>query len=121
MKIAVKYYMQIERTLAKNARIDSIGMQFHMFYNREDEKKETELFYDPLHLYRVWNRYFDFEKPMHLTEITIPAYSTSEEDEYIQAEIIKICIQYGLDIRVLSRLCIGILLTDMLLLLRRGI
>lgn len=85
-----QYYMQIERTLAKNARIDSIGMQFHMLYNREDEKKETELFYDPLHLYRVLDRYFDFEKPMHLTEITIPAYSTSEEDEYTQAEIIKI-------------------------------
>lgn len=84
-----QYYMQIERALSKRARIDSIGMQFHMFYNRENEKKETELFYDPLHLYRVLDRYSDFEKPMHLTEITIPAYSTSEEDEYIQAEIIR--------------------------------
>lgn len=84
-----QYYMQIERALSKNARIDGIGMQFHMFYSREDEKKETELFYNPMHLYRVLNRYADFKKPIQLTEITIPAYSTNEDDEQIQAEIIR--------------------------------
>lgn len=83
------YYMQIERALAKGARIDAVGMQFHMFYPREQEKEETKLFYDPRHLYRVMERYDDFKKPIQLTEITIPAYSKNEEDEAIQAELIR--------------------------------
>lgn len=84
-----QYYMQIERALAKGARIDGIGLQFHMFYNKEDEKKETELFYDPLHLYKVLDCYSDFGKPLSITELTIPAYSQNAEDEEIQAEIMK--------------------------------
>ena len=30
------YFMQIERALSKGAKIDSIGMQYHMFYRKED-------------------------------------------------------------------------------------
>ena len=84
-----QYYMQIERAIKNGARIDGIGMQFHMFYRREDEKKETELFYDPMHIYQVLDRYSDFGKPLSITELTIPAYSQNEEDEAIQAEILK--------------------------------
>ncbi len=83
------YYMQIERALAKGARIDSIGMQFHMFYPREEEYERTKPFYDPKRIYRVLDRYSDFGKPIQLTEITIPAYSTTAEDEAIQAELIR--------------------------------
>lgn len=83
------YYMQIERALAKGASIDSIGMQYHMFYRAEEEEKMTPQFYDPYNLYAVMDRYADFGKPFQVTEITIPAYSKSEEDENIQAEIIK--------------------------------
>lgn len=81
--------MLIERAIRNGARIDSIGMQFHMFFNKEDEKKETELYYDPKRIYRVLDRYSDFGKPISITEITIPAYSQTAEDEEIQAEIIK--------------------------------
>ena len=83
------YYMQIERALSKGSKIDKIGMQFHMFYPREDEAKETKLFYNPKHLYRVLERYDDFKKPIQLTEVTIPAYSMNEEDEMVQAELIR--------------------------------
>lgn len=84
-----QYYMQIERAIKNGARIDGIGLQFHMFYNKEDEKNETELFYDPLHLYKVLDCYSDFGKPLSITELTIPAYSQNAEDEEIQAEIMK--------------------------------
>lgn len=83
------YYMQIERALAKGASIDSIGMQYHMFYRKEQEEEMTRAFYDPRILYAVMDQYADFGKPFQITEITIPAYSKLEEDEEIQAEIIK--------------------------------
>lgn len=84
-----QYYMQIERALAKGASIDSIGMQYHMFYRAEEEEARTAAKYDPLLLYAVMDRYADFGKPLQVTEITIPAYSRQEEDEEIQAEIIR--------------------------------
>lgn len=83
------YYMIIERALRKKSRIDAIGMQFHMFFNKEVEKESTFLFYDPSHLFAVMDAYAEFNKPMHITEITIPAYSNETEDEEIQAEILK--------------------------------
>lgn len=83
------YYMQIERAIRNKARIDAIGLQFHMFYKKEDEEKETRLFYSPKHIYDVLDTYAEFNKPLQITEITIPAYSGDEEDEKIQAEIME--------------------------------
>ena len=51
------YFMQIERAMLKGARIDSIGMQFHMFYRREFEKEPTSVYYDPEQLYAVMDTY----------------------------------------------------------------
>ncbi len=83
------YYMQIERALMKGARIDSIGMQFHMFYRREDEIRETATYYDPERICDVLDTYAALGRPIHITELTIPCYSGNAEDEDIQAEIIK--------------------------------
>ncbi len=83
------YYMQIERALLKGARIDSIGMQFHMFNRRENELEITRQFYDPERICDVLDTYAALSKPIHITELTIPAYSNDVEDEDIQAEIIK--------------------------------
>ena len=85
-----KYYMQIERALSKGARIDAIGFQFHMFHKKEAEYERTRLYYDPLFLYQILDRYADFGLPLQITEVTIPAYFNDAEDEEIQAEIIKI-------------------------------
>ena len=83
------YYLQIERTLKNGVRIDEIGMQFHMFFKAENELKETKKYYNPLYIYKVLDRYSDFKKPIEITEVTIPAYTYEEEDEEIQAQIIK--------------------------------
>lgn len=84
-----QYYMQIERAIGKGARIESIGMQYHMFFRAEEEAKETAIYYDPVQIYKVLDRYADFKLPIHITELTIPCYTASTEDEDIQAEIIK--------------------------------
>ncbi len=84
------YYMQIERAINNGARIDAIGMQFHMCFTKEEEvERVTKDFYDPKHHYAVMDTYAQFGKPLQITEITIPAYSNDAEDEAIQAEILE--------------------------------
>ncbi len=78
-----QYYMQIERALLKGASIDVIGLQYHVFFQPES------LYYDPVRMYKILDRYADFGKPLQITEVTIPCYSNTIEDEDIQAEIIK--------------------------------
>ena len=83
------YYMQIERAMLKGARIDAIGMQYHMFYRKEAESAETAVYYDPERICDVLDTYATLGKPIHITELTIPAYSNAAEDEAVQAEIIR--------------------------------
>lgn len=84
-----KYYSYIEANLLKGARIDAIGMQFHMFYSKEEEYRQTRPYYDPGKLYAHMDLYSNFAKPLQVTEVTIPAYSNDPEDEAIQAEMIE--------------------------------
>lgn len=83
------YYMQIKQELEHGTPIDTIGMQYHFFYKREDEMKMAEKFYNPKFIYEVLDTYSDFNLPMQITEITIPSYSNEADDEEVQAEIIK--------------------------------
>lgn len=82
------YYLLIERALNRGARIDTIGMQFHMFYKPEAEAENTAQYYSPENIYAVMDRYADFGKPFQITELTVPAYDYTEDNEQIQAEII---------------------------------
>lgn len=86
-----RYYMQIERALLKGARIDGVGMQFHMFHqgSAEDVVRKTRDFYDPMRLFDVMDTYAKLGKPLQITEITIPAYSEDPGDEETQAEILR--------------------------------
>ena len=80
--------MQIERALMKGARIDKIGMQFHMFHRAEQELEAARKYYDPELIYDVLDTYGRFNKPIQITESTIPAYSGNAADEELQMEII---------------------------------
>ncbi len=84
-----RYHLIIEKALRDGARIDAIGMQYHMFYSKDTEAKDTELFYDPRNLYYIMDSYANFNLPLQITEVTIPAYSNDPEDEEIQADIIE--------------------------------
>lgn len=84
-----RYYMQIERAMLKGARIDSIGMQFHMFHRAENATAATRHFYDPQCLFDVMDTYAALGRPIQITEITIPAYSDDPGDEEVQAEILR--------------------------------
>ncbi len=86
---ASKYYSYIENALLKGARIDAIGMQFHMFYDREREIERASSLYCPTNLYNYLEFYSKLINCLQITEITIPAYSNEPRDEEIQAEIIE--------------------------------
>ena len=82
-----KYYSYTEAALLKGARIDAIGMQYHLFYRREAEYEKTRLMLDPENLYKHMDLYARLGKQLQITEITIPAYSNCAYDEEMQAEI----------------------------------
>lgn len=84
-----KYYSYIEANMLKGARIDAIGMQYHLFNKREEEYEKTRLTLNPESLYRHMDLYSNFKKPIQISEVTVPAYSWEAEDEQIQAEIIE--------------------------------
>lgn len=83
------YYAYAEANILKGARIDAIGMQYHLFNKREEEYETTRLTLDPARLYKSMDLYSNFGKPLQITEVTVPAYSWEAEDEEIQAEIIE--------------------------------
>lgn len=84
-----KYYAYIEANMLKGARIDAIGMQYHLFNKREMEYEWTRLTLNPENLYKHMDMYSNFGKPLQITEVTVPAFSWEKEDEEIQAEIIE--------------------------------
>ncbi len=84
-----QYYLVIEKLLRDGCRIDEIGMQFHNFIRREAEKDSARRFYDPRHILAVLDDYAMLNRPIEISEITIPAYSSSAEDEEIQARLIE--------------------------------
>ncbi|MBQ7353836.1 MAG: endo-1,4-beta-xylanase [Clostridia bacterium] len=88
-KCVAPYYAYTEATMLKGARIDAMGMQFHMFYSREEELEKSKKLYNPVHLYNQLNLYSNLVNFLQVTEITIPAYSSSPLDEEIQAKIIE--------------------------------
>lgn len=83
-----KYYSYIEANMLKGARIDAIGMQYHLFFKCEELYPNTRKLLDPENLYKHMDLYSNFGKPLQITEITVPAYSWEAEDEDQQAEII---------------------------------
>ena len=81
--------MLIERSLSNGARIDAVGLQYHMFHALDRYVELSQIYYDPERIFAVLDRYSDFGKPIQITEVTIPAYSDSKEDEEIQSEILR--------------------------------
>lgn len=82
------YYLMIEKALREGLRIDTVGIQFHAFRPKDDEAFYLDSLYNPDMLYRVLDQYAKLDRPLQITEITIPAYSESEEDEKTQAELL---------------------------------
>ncbi len=86
------YYQQIEKLLADNVPVHGVGLQFHHFVRREDEisnRARTYCLYDPRFLAGVMDKLAELNLPLQITEMTVPAYDWTEENEAIQAELLR--------------------------------
>lgn len=82
-----QYALQIKNLLNRGVRIDGIGLQYHMFWKPEDLEKRTVEFYNPDRLFDVLDTYGSFGRPLHISEITVPAFGLTDEQKELQAEI----------------------------------
>jgi len=78
------YYLLAENLINKGCKIDVIGLQYHNFNKPDDMYSLTDYYYNPKHLYKVMDCYSKFNRPLSVSEITIPGY-----DDEIQAETIR--------------------------------
>lgn len=83
------YYQMIKNGIDRGLRIDTVGMQYHSFIAKENEKDNVSDMYNPKVLFDVLDTYEKLGKPIQITEVTIPAYTNSKEDEQLQAELIE--------------------------------
>lgn len=91
------YFMQIEKCLLKGATIDKIGLQHHVFTGasaRSQEEYEKSVRVgsheiDPNLMIKGLDIFSQFGLPMEITEVTFPTFGETEEDEDLQAEILK--------------------------------
>ncbi len=63
---------------------DAAGLMLHLFMEKEEMKRGL---FDAENMYEALDYALEFGVPLNLSELTIPAYSDSEEDEAFQAEL----------------------------------
>ena len=61
-----KYYAYVEAHMLKGARIDAVGLQYHLYNRREEEYAQTRRTLNPQHLYRNMDLYSRLGKPLQL-------------------------------------------------------
>ncbi|MBQ0084316.1 MAG: endo-1,4-beta-xylanase [Clostridiales bacterium] len=91
------YFMQVENALLKGVPIDKIGFQYHIFtgaYSPTEEDYENIIKRDawrtdPTLTTRSIDVFKELGLPMEITEVTIPTFGETEQDEELQAEILK--------------------------------
>ena len=83
------YYLLIEKAIANGARIDKIGMQYHIWQYEEDDYKNTRTIFNLEYIFKTLDTYSGLAPELQITEITLPAKGRSDEDEDYQAEVLE--------------------------------
>lgn len=91
-----RYFMLIENALRGGAEIDKIGFQHHIFtgVNAKNEAeyeqavKNVELV-DPRTILAGMDALAEFGLPLEATEVTVPTFGDSLEDEELQADLLE--------------------------------
>ena len=92
------YYLLLERSLLKGASIDKIGMQHHCFTGSrtktageyENEVKKGSDMFNPDTLFKGLDIYSEFGLPLEITEMTVPTFGDTPEDEELQADLLEV-------------------------------
>lgn len=83
------YYLFLRDLERRNVDFNAIGLQYHQFVPKEKEEEYALDRYNPMKMFDVLDTFGKFGKPIQLSEITVSAYSDSDEDTAIQAELLK--------------------------------
>ena len=78
-------YLLLKDLLARGARLDGIGIQFHFWSPPEKAAARGRTLLDPAYHLRVLDLYGEFARPIHISEISIPTWS----DESLQAALVR--------------------------------
>jgi GH35 family endo-1,4-beta-xylanase len=83
------YCLMIQNLQLRGARVDGIGLQFHLFGFLEQIVERHPQLLDPLYLLDVLDQYGTFDLPIHISEITVPAAGQVNDPERVQAELVR--------------------------------
>jgi len=83
------YYKQLKGLLDQGLRIDGIGLRFHIWFEPQLMARHLAAErYLPNRLLDVYEAFAAFNRPLYITEITVPT-PPGEDGEAIQAEVVK--------------------------------
>lgn len=93
-----KYYLMIENALLKGLTVNKIGVQNHMMVGvsalndceYDVSIKENLPLTELMDYFKALDILSEFGLPIEITEVTIPTLGMSEEDEELQAEMLKL-------------------------------
>lgn len=91
-------YMMVENALLKGVTIDKIGMQNHQFTGaaaKTDEAYDEAIKWhagmcDPMPYFKGLDVMSELGLPLELTEVTVSTLGDTEEDEQLQADVLKL-------------------------------
>ncbi len=73
-------YLMTENMILKKAKVDVIGMQYHLFSEGDLRQTLAGKTFTPSQLFRIMDRFAAFERPFHVTEITVPGFKSVTPD-----------------------------------------
>ncbi len=84
-------YLQAQKLMAQGAKVDAIGMQYHLFDDKEDllNKAQKGNMLNARNIYHVLDTYATLGTVTHVSEVTVPSYEGTEEYLELQARIVE--------------------------------
>ena len=85
-------FLLVDRLLKRNAKVDGIGLQFHMYDGVENAAgMGRKSYFDPAYLLQVMDQLGQLNRPLHISEISLPTYPELPRDlaEEVQGELLR--------------------------------
>lgn len=82
-----RFYLYLQYLIANGARVDGIGMQYHLFSKKEVMESRVDKTLNAESLLRVLEYYFLLGRAIHVSEITLSTFNDGDRGEEIQAQM----------------------------------
>ena len=100
MDYRAPYFMMIDNALKNGATIDKIGIQHHCFcgataktvkeYEKDIQNEDYIKLFNPEKILKGLDILSELNLPIEVTEVTVPTFGVSEEDELLQADLLDL-------------------------------